>query len=222
MGLKERITQQKQAMRDAEEAEEARAKLVERERNERYSRELPEMILAQRPLLLELRDIGVLALLEEMTYPEEIHFPQTEAEKKAEYREGPDLPPVSSISKVDPEEARRIVTELQNQQWGGGVQYPEQLADGSPDSTLRIRITNDIAARRMYRRIHHYTPQWVDIAYSQDRHLTVLGGKGPTFYEFVDVNNPDMSAIELGLARAFIDPIEESPTPPIPHFHTRY
>lgn len=224
MGLRETIQSERTAIRAAEAAaslaEKLRVQKTEEERLERYRSELPAMILAQRPLLMELKTIGVIALLEEMISPDKIEFPMTPEEASAEKalreqriqaylsNQNRGVIPVSEDRLSD--FAKRM-QDLNKQEYKAYVSDPKQLEDGSVDSTVHIKVSDNVAFRAMS---DFYREGWIDLAYSMDRVLTI-NGEYTTFNEQIDPTNVDMGRIERSLARAFIylkhEPLPKGP-----------
>lgn len=153
-----------QAQGQAErEALEKRDKEQEQERRERYQREYPEALRAQKALFDELKEMGIIEMLEEMTYPDKIApiytytaeevatmhkstveliedlrkeiVPEGEAERS-------NLPP-NPHHWPSAEEFKKAFDEMARQEWRGFMIQPQQNSDGSIDPTLHIYINND-------------------------------------------------------------------------------
>ncbi len=196
MSIQEKI-EQLRARRQAEEEEEReREKQREQTRSERFARELPGALEEQRKLFDELREAGIIGLLEEMTYPQRIN-------------PDPGATPNADLSKEDG------INDLENQEWKAETLYPEQRGDGSVDGNiLVIRVSNSTIHRQSLPRLRRGPLKVVKVTYSRypyspNRTLRVLGESETlriTIYGNGKANHEEVGRFEDGLTEAFFRP----------------
>ncbi len=154
--------------------------------------------------------MGLITSLSELTYPDYIRAPQTLQKilLKAHQELAEGFGPILTQQKI-----RRSLLQAQvnrdrvaNQEWRGEALPPEQLEDGSLDTTLRIELHNDTLKRQR-------ASGWggpvksILITYSEQGILTVRGRR-ITFQE--DIRNGfDMERVETGVAQALFSPLSD-------------
>ncbi|MCL5114021.1 MAG: hypothetical protein M1372_02520 [Patescibacteria group bacterium] len=228
MGIKEKIRELRERRRTEEEEAETRVEARKKEREERYARELPEAILKQRELFAELRQAGIIAMLEEMTYPLKIQLLSIPGEQGVSSNELVDELSGRSEAETDAD-TRRVIELLENQEWKGQIMYPRQfedgsIRDGSIDPTLRIVIDNDTPRRSITPKFRRGPLKSVEITYSPPNHpmgreILTIKGEDITYEGSIERNNLD--AIEEGIAKAFLDPSVKRPSSPDFHPHAK-
>jgi hypothetical protein len=202
MSLKERmaeIREAERAQKEAREAEEKRIRKIEEEireiRKENYKKGLPKAKEVQAELLEELRQVGIIPLIEEIAGR---------------------IPPLPVDGAVENDEVKglwkRQNSFIANVLWGGQngwvpfITPPEMGEDGWPKHTLRIEIkipdmplpSNMVPGCSIP--IH-----FVSLEYNRDgMELTIEGKEKYTFRGFSAEH--DLSLYEDALAHAFMKP----------------
>ncbi len=201
MGIKERIAE----LWAKEATDRLARKLVEdelkKQKTERYIRELDPMILEQRNLFNQLEELGVIAMLEEMTQPSKITPIETNQERSSYNPVKLEKPAKAKVVTLPTEEVKERIAEYTGQKWHGRMLRPEQLEDGSPDPVLRVELLNyeGFPLRGRERK------RIVSVSYSQNKTLTV-SGELTTFSGVVSKENVNLNTLEDAFAKAFHKP----------------
>lgn len=217
MSVKEKI---QAAQEEAARAEEAK-RLLERQqqeeaakqfyaRNDKYHREVHSRRNEQAPLLEELRDTGIVAMIEEVTGQVIESIPVRSQEWLARQVEAHDKelpPPIDrwpTPEEID-ENIRRS-RETESKEWQVSVEWPElsQESEGIWDTTLRIKATKmgtafDIRRGRVPRAV-------VTVTYSPERLLTIEG-ENKVYSGALPIKSPEtQEVLENVMAQAFLHP----------------
>lgn len=174
----------------------------------KYREELPR-VLQQRDLLLgELRRLGVVAMIEEVTERPVLPFnheplTQQQEEEMERRREG-------LMTKEGQEELRRELEEtFRPKEWVAGVRYPVFSQEGLWDDTLVITIWHNPNFRQNVDPRH--TP-FVLVSYKYEGYLEISGAE-TTYSGLIPGDGSERTeVVEMALAKALVDPkIPEQP-----------
>lgn len=220
MSVKEKIQAAQEQIARAEEEnrhleqqaqEEAAKKFYARD--DKYHREVHSIRNKQAPLLEELRDTGIVAMIEEVTDQVINPIPVRSQEWLAlqVYHHEKGLPPFTDHWPTA--EDLRKAAEAEHKEWQVSVEWPElsQEGEGIWDTTLRIEATKmgtafDIRKGRVPRAV-------VTVTYSPERLLTIKG-ENKVYSGALPTKSPEtQEVLENVMAQAFLHPKKIEPIP---------
>ncbi len=177
--------------------EEAR-KEANKIKKERYTAGLPEARRVQAELLEELRQVGVVPLLEEMAGPINPIEPSRKDDGSSEYRKYL----VDSLL-----EGLKSVHRQFRGIWTPSIPLPEMRADGTPKPTLKIQIERVRTESMRPNMSPNFEPPSlsVNVEYHTDGRLIIAGEK-TTFNKRVRGETNYNSEYEEVIAQAFLEP----------------
>lgn len=165
---------------------------------EKQLQDVDSMILRQRVLFKELEEIGLIAMLEEMTGEGNVRRPRTRAEQEEDRVEF-DKDFQANVKK----NSERMKAQDRGEIWTAHVEGPQKLPDDSLDEALNIRLT-------MSGHSSFNTSRWSEvlITYGTDRTLRVYG-QNTDYVGKIDADL-NLERLEKGLAHAFHEPAYRS------------
>ncbi len=216
MGIRERMAEIRTKQLADEEADQLREQEEETRKRERFNTELPEALRAQADLFSDLKNAGIIALLEEMTHPQDVQpvliTPDQELGIIDELSILREVLPLREKQEMD-EHIDTLLDGIQKQEWRAQVMLPEQYGDGSIDkSKLVIKVDTNTARRQMKLFSGRGRLKTVEVTYvkpppySGTSRLTIRG-MWETYEGSIDEER--LSDIETGLAKAFLEPGRE-------------
>lgn len=235
MGVKERIEQ----LRTTETTERTRLENERKQRETKHQqdlkaareRQLPKVLQTRRRLFVELEAAGVIDIIGEAIFPDKVPEIITQAQaqrtqekrRRAIERHNKSKTPQTHIllSRDDNKSFTQIMRESEEQRRSQTWKlYPADIRqedDGTLDPTLNYSIAN---IRRGFHGENMNPDQYVQIAYSPDRILTIQGEE-VTFQGKLNRQNANKEVLEYALAIALFKPqIIKPPEPAVPpHSH---
>lgn len=216
MGIREKMAEIRAKEKNDEEADQLNERVREAQKRQRFSTDLPEALRAQAELFSDLKNAGIIEMLEEMTYPQKIQPVSSITDRELAMVDELNilqevLPPMEKQEMN--EHIDSILDGIHRQEWQAQVMLPEQFGDGNINkSKLVIKVTNDTPRRQMKPFSERGPLKTVEITYykpppfSGKDTLTIRG-----MWETHEggINEERLKDIEISLAEAFLKPKKE-------------